>query len=45
MKSEWGRDEARRIYAIARPTYHALVTSTVDPIVGWTGQVPPAITS
>jgi aminopeptidase N len=34
-KSPWGHDEARRIYAVARPGYHALVTSTIDPIVGW----------
>jgi leukotriene-A4 hydrolase len=29
----WGKPEARRIYARARPLYHAVVTSTLDPIV------------
>ncbi len=33
MKSDWGKDEARRIYAAARPTYHAVATATLDAIV------------
>ena len=31
---EWGKAEARRIYyAIARPLYHQVVTSTLDPVL------------
>jgi hypothetical protein len=33
MAAEWGRAEARRIYAHARPLYHAVATGTLDPIV------------
>jgi leukotriene-A4 hydrolase len=33
MKQDWGKAEARRIYAKARPTYHSVSTSTLDPIV------------
>lgn len=33
MGLEWGRPEARRIYAKARPLYHAVTTGTVDKIV------------
>jgi aminopeptidase N len=33
MKTDWGRAEARRIYASARHGYHALATATLDPIV------------
>jgi hypothetical protein len=33
MASEWGKAEARRIYARARPTYHAVATTTLDAIV------------
>jgi hypothetical protein len=33
MASEWGRPEARRIYAQARPTYHAVAVNTLDAIV------------
>ncbi len=33
MQLEWGRPEARRIYAKARPLYHAVTTGTVDKIV------------
>jgi leukotriene-A4 hydrolase len=33
MASEWGRSEAKRIYAQARPLYHAVTTSTLDRIV------------
>ncbi len=29
----WGKAEARRIYARARPLYHSVVTSTLDPIL------------
>jgi leukotriene-A4 hydrolase len=34
MAADWGKPEARRIYAAARPTYHAVATTTLDPIVG-----------
>ena len=34
MAADWGKAEARRIYAAARPTYHAVATGTLDPIVG-----------
>jgi leukotriene-A4 hydrolase len=33
MKVSWGAAEARRIYAKARPTYHAVSTATLDAIV------------
>jgi hypothetical protein len=33
MAQDWGRPEARRIYALARPLYHGVATSTLDPIV------------
>ena len=33
MKQDWGRADARRIYAKARPTYHTVSTSTLDQIV------------
>jgi aminopeptidase N len=33
MKTDWGKDEARRIYARARPLYHSMSTTTLDPIV------------
>ena len=33
MKTDWGKDDARRIYARARPLYHAMSTTTLDPIV------------
>ena len=33
MKADWGKAEARRIYARARPLYHAVATGTLDPIV------------
>jgi leukotriene-A4 hydrolase len=29
----WGKAEARRTYARARPLYHSVVTSTLDPIL------------
>ena len=29
----WGKAEAKRIYARARPLYHSVATSTLDPIV------------
>jgi aminopeptidase N len=33
MKTDWGKAEARRIYTRARPLYHTVATSTLDPIV------------
>jgi aminopeptidase N len=33
MAAEWGRAEARRIYAAARPGYHSVATGTLDNIV------------
>jgi len=33
MKTEWGKPEAKRIYALARPSYHAVTTQTLDGIV------------
>ena len=33
MKTDWGKNEARRIYARARPLYHSMSTTTLDPIV------------
>jgi hypothetical protein len=33
MKQDWGQAEARRIYRIARPSYHSVSTSTLDGIV------------
>lgn len=33
MKQDWGKAEARRIYAKARPTYHSVSTSTLDSII------------
>ena len=33
MKTDWGTAEARRIYVRARPLYHTVATSTLDPIV------------
>ena len=33
MKTDWGKDDARRIYARARPLYHSMSTTTLDPIV------------
>jgi aminopeptidase N len=33
MKTDWGKEEARRIYEIARPMYHSVATNTLDPIV------------
>nr|MBA2603801.1 M1 family metallopeptidase [Acidobacteriota bacterium] len=34
MATHWGKPEARRIYARARPLYHSVATTTLDPIVG-----------
>ena len=34
MRTGWGRAEARRIYARARPLYHAVSAGTIDEIVG-----------
>ena len=33
MKTDWGKADARRIYARARPLYHSMSTTTLDPIV------------
>jgi leukotriene-A4 hydrolase len=33
MATEWGRSEARRLYGLARPHYHALVRTALDEIV------------
>ena len=33
MATDWGKPEARRIYAAARPMYHTVSTSTLDEIV------------
>ena len=33
MRTDWGKAEARRIYDRARPLYHSVATSTLDPIV------------
>ena len=33
MKTDWGKTDARRIYEKARPLYHSVATSTLDPIV------------
>jgi aminopeptidase N len=33
MKTDWGKEDARRIYTRARPLYHAMSTNTLDPIV------------
>jgi leukotriene-A4 hydrolase len=33
MKVDWGKAEAKRIYGLARPMYHAVATGTLDPIV------------
>ena len=33
MSQDWGRTEARRIYAAARPGYHTVATATLDAIV------------
>jgi aminopeptidase N len=37
VKTEAGREKARRIYAKARPRYHAVSTGTLDEILGWSG--------
>jgi leukotriene-A4 hydrolase len=33
MKTDWGKADAKRIYARARPLYHSVATGTLDPIV------------
>jgi leukotriene-A4 hydrolase len=33
MDSSWGKADAKRIYAAARPSYHAVTTQTLDGIV------------
>ena len=34
MAHEWSRDFARRVYARARPTYHAVTRNSVDEVMG-----------
>jgi aminopeptidase N len=34
MKQDWGKADAKRIYAKARPLYHAVAVGTLDPILG-----------
>jgi leukotriene-A4 hydrolase len=41
MATEWGKHEAFRLYARARPLYHAVSTSTLDRIVLGEGAAPP----
>ena len=33
LATDWGKEEAKRIYEMARPHYHAVATSTLDGIV------------
>jgi leukotriene-A4 hydrolase len=33
VKTAWGKAEAKRIYRLARPGYHSVSTTTLDPIV------------
>ena len=33
MNTSWGKPVARRIYAAARPGYHAVATRTIDAVV------------
>lgn len=33
MTTEWGKAEAKRIYATARPLYHSVSVGTLDAIV------------
>ena len=37
LKTDWGKEDARRIYARARPLYHSMSTNTLDPIVSGKG--------
>jgi hypothetical protein len=39
MKTDWGKEDARRIYARARPLYHAMSTNTLDPIISASAKV------
>jgi hypothetical protein len=34
-KSDWGRKMALDIYRRARPTYHPVSATSIDPILGW----------
>jgi hypothetical protein len=34
-KTDWGRALAARIYRVARPTYHPVTVSGVDPVLNW----------
>lgn len=40
MKTDWGKKDAQRIYARARPLYHAMSTNTLDPIVSASVKAP-----
>jgi leukotriene-A4 hydrolase len=33
VATEWGEEEAKRIYAKARPHYHSVATATLDPVM------------
>jgi hypothetical protein len=33
MKTDWGRAEAQRVYAQARPGYHPITVKAIDDIV------------
>jgi hypothetical protein len=33
MKSDWGRAQAQRVYAQARPGYHPITVKAIDEIV------------
>jgi hypothetical protein len=33
LATAWGKEEAKRVYGMARPHYHAVATSTLDGIV------------
>jgi leukotriene-A4 hydrolase len=39
VKTDWGKAEATRIYARARPGYHSVATTTLDSIIGGQGGV------
>jgi aminopeptidase N len=41
MATDWGAATARRVYAQARPGYHAVATSVLDSIVSHDGQARP----
>ena len=35
VKTDWGRKMAMDIYRRARPTYHSVSVTSIDPILGW----------